>query len=104
MATAKKTTKVSMRATAAKPPKARVQVQDQSAAIARSLAGISAEDADAVEESNNGPKVMVNVPRPFILTDDGYNEHKYVMGQQWMPEAHADHSYAIANGVTRIDE
>lgn len=100
MATAKKTTRVKFQAPAAKTPKARVQVQDQSAAIARRLAGVTDEDAASIAAEADGPKVMVNVPKAFILTDDGYNEHKYGVGAQMMLESHANHEYAIANGVT----
>lgn len=44
-------------------------------------------------------KVRVFAPRPFRLTDDKGLEHRYEAGEQDMPEEHASHWYAKANGV-----
>lgn len=104
MATSKKTTVKGFQSAPAKTaaaddaPRSRNRVDDQSAAMARAVAGASDVD-DSVE---NGPKVLVNVPRGFILTDDGHNQHAFKSGQQMMLEVHADHAYSIANGVTKV--
>lgn len=58
--------------------------------------------ADAKEQAiANIPKVRVNVPSGFRLTDDGHEVHEYAAGVQMMRVDHADHWYAAANGVTR---
>ena len=45
------------------------------------------------------PKVWVNVPRAFMLQGDDRIMYRYEAGQQDMPQSHANHSYAEANGV-----
>lgn len=99
MATAKKTTKVTGFKAAPTASRERNRVDDQSAAMARSIAGAAEPTGD---DDATGPKVMVNVPRGFILTTDDYVQHAYKAGQQEMLTTHAEHSYSKANGVTPV--
>lgn len=43
--------------------------------------------------------VSATVPRAFTLTTDDGKQHRYEMGVQDIPRAHAEHAYAAANGV-----
>ena len=45
-------------------------------------------------------KVNVMVPKTFRLTDNDHSEHLYNAGFQKMPRAHAEHWFAVTNGVT----
>lgn len=85
-------------ASKAEAPKPR-KVVDQQAQLSRAIAGHPA----AYDPAEDEPKVLVNVPRPFKLTDDGHILHNYTSGQQLMPKSHAEHFYAVAHGVTLVD-
>ncbi len=80
-------------------PRARVQVQDPAALMSRRIAGAPAEMSVV-----DGPKVEVNVPKAFKLTDDAHEVHEYGVGRQQMLKAHAEHFYAQANGVEIIED
>lgn len=49
-------------------------------------------------------RVMVNVPTAFKLTTDDHRVHEYPSGRMPMLSDHADHPYAKAHGVTKIEE
>lgn len=55
-------------------------------------------------EGANAKQVKVHVAKPFKLTDATGVEHHYSPGEQDMAEDHADHWYAKAHGVKKLDD
>lgn len=80
------------------PAKPRKTV-DPLAVMSRAVAGYQAGENPADAE----PKVTVDVPRDFNLTDDGHLVTSYKAGRQKMPRSHAEHFYAKANGVRVVE-
>lgn len=78
----------------------------ESAATANDAPGAGGEVKHAPRrtllEGANDKQVKVNVPKPFRLTDATGAEHQYTVGEQEMPEDHADHWYAKAHGVEKL--
>lgn len=74
----------------------RVVGDDPIAAVSRGLANVQAQADTSADE----PQVEVTVPKAFYLTDDNHERHHYPAGTKRMPESHAGHWYAVANGVT----
>lgn len=57
--------------------------------------------ADVVEQAE---KVLVNVPKAFILHDDSGVPHKYAAGTYRMLTEHATHWYSESHGVTQTQD
>jgi len=101
MATAKKV------ATKVPAPARRAQLTPQAvgdpiAAAAQALmtgAPKAGEEAVAEAKKDGAEIVHVKVPTPFRLTLDDHSEVQYTPGTPRMPRAHAEHWYAVANGV-----
>lgn len=100
------------RASAAPKARARAQIEDETekkgaipeealAATARLLAAGGNLEAAKLKEPTKREAELVTaaVPRPLMLTDDNSVVHKYDVGVQDMPRAHAEHWYAKAHGV-----
>ena len=49
------------------------------------------------------PEVLVTVPKAFKLLDDDHKPHVYPEGTYNMLLEHAEHWYAVANGVKRAN-
>jgi hypothetical protein len=69
-------------------------------------ASIPAADAKTLVAETTGvdpeevEMVTAVVPSEFSLTDGHHVQVKYMAGTQEMPRKHAEHWYAVANGVT----
>jgi hypothetical protein len=109
MATAKNPQKATYKkaATKAAAPAApaRRTIVDPDAAAAAGSTKIAANGQVIARHPNfvtNGADdkvVTVSVPKTFTILDDERIKHIYVAGTTEMPESHAKHAYAVANGV-----
>ena len=48
--------------------------------------------------------VIVNIPKPFIFTDQKHRTFPYKQGAGKMPLSHAEHWYSEAHGVTILED
>ena len=62
----------------------------------------SKQTAEQVAAVNKEDTVLVNVEKPFKLTDDSHVVHSYVAGANKMPRSHTQHWYAKAHGITIV--
>lgn len=92
------TTKAKFVPAKAKDESSRVRKTVDPTTIAnRSMAGYKGEPIGDEEQ------VEVDIPHAFKLTDDGHVTHDYSAGHHSIPRSHAEHPYAIANGVKLLD-